>query len=201
MRQLLNDGWTFAKLPFGSTAEEAARANTRPVDLPHDWLIWQEDLYETADAWYCRTLEAAPAAGEVWQLHFDGVYMDCDVLVNGTVVASHTYGYTDFRAPLTAHLVPGENLLQVHIRHQSPNSRWYSGSGIYRDVHLEVLPASHVIPDSFAVFDTDEGGVREVRLSAETAGADGIPLEAALFSPPGNRWPQAAAYPGITGFR
>ena len=58
MRKLINDGWFFAKLPPGSTLSDAEKAGFEPVDLPHDWLIWQEnDLYETADAWYRRTLD------------------------------------------------------------------------------------------------------------------------------------------------
>ena len=50
MRILINNGWSFAKLPSGSTPDEAENAEYVPVDLPHDWLIWQEDLYEDADA-------------------------------------------------------------------------------------------------------------------------------------------------------
>ena len=58
MKKLINDGWSFVKLPEGSTAEDAEKAVFEPVDLPHDWLIWQEnDLYESADAWYARDLE------------------------------------------------------------------------------------------------------------------------------------------------
>ncbi|MBO7663469.1 MAG: DUF4982 domain-containing protein [Clostridia bacterium] len=193
MRQLLNDGWEFARLPSGSTAEDAACAGWRAVDLPHDWLIWQQDLYESADAWYRRVLRAKPKPGECWQLSFDGVYMDCEVLVNGAPAASHAYGYTAFRVPLNGLLRPGDNLIQVHIRHRSPNSRWYSGSGIYRDVYLEVLPEQHIVPDSWIVEDRDEDGGRRVTLQAETAGADGVLLEASLCAPDGA---QAAAGSG-----
>ena len=185
MRLLLNDQWEFAKLPFGSSAEEAEKAVWRRVDLPHDWLIGGKDLYETADGWYRRKITAPPEDGRIYQLHFDGVYMDCDVLLNGKVVASHAYGYTDFRAPLTEGLRPGENLIQVHIRHQSPNSRWYSGSGIFRDVHLEVLPKNHVTPDSFILWEKDGAEGREVVLEAECAGDDGIGMEVRLFAPDG----------------
>ena len=57
MRILINDGWSFTKLPAGSTFDDAEKAEYEPVDLPHDWLIWQDNLYETADAWYRRVIE------------------------------------------------------------------------------------------------------------------------------------------------
>ena len=97
MKKLLNDGWEFLKLPIGSTADDALTASGwTAVDLPHDWLIRQHDnLYESADAWYRRTLTADHAA-ECCLLSFDGVYMDCDVLLNGEIICSHAYGYTAF---------------------------------------------------------------------------------------------------------
>ena len=148
MRMLINDGWSFVKLPAGSTLEDAENAAFTPVDLPHDWLIWQEkDLYETADAWYCRTIILPEDHEPVIMIRFDGVYMDCDGLLNGELICSHPYGYTAFDAELTGRLQPGENRLMVHIRHRSPNSRWYSGSGIYRDVWLVTYPEDHLIPD------------------------------------------------------
>ena len=58
MEQLLNDGWQFCKLPLGSTLEDVSNAALQAVDLPHDFLIENEnDLYETTDAWYLRTLD------------------------------------------------------------------------------------------------------------------------------------------------
>ena len=161
MTKLINDGWMFAKLPLGSTLADAEKADFTPVDLPHDWLIWQtENLYESADAWYMRELVFSTKAElPVSILVFEGVYMNCDVLLNGEVICSHPYGYTAFQVPLTGKLQSGKNQLMVHIRHQSPNSRWYSGSGIFRDVTLLRLPESHLVPDGLAVKTerTDDG--------------------------------------------
>ncbi len=175
MKKMLNDGWEFLKLPTGSTYEQAC-ANTgwKAVDLPHDWLIWQhDDLYETADAWYRRELAAGPEAETGCRLlSFDGVYMDCDVLLNGEVIRSHAYGYTAFTADLTGRIRPGRNEIAVHIRHQSPNSRWYSGSGIFRDVFLLELPADHLVPDSFYLIGTQEEGGWKLDYAAETEGTD-----------------------------
>ena len=171
MERLLCDGWSFVKLPCGAAPEEGAA--WRPVDLPHDFLIGQaEDLYESCDGWYRRTLDVPEEAlGRVWLLRFDGVYMDCDVLVNGSLACAHHYGYTAFEADLTPFLRPGENTVAVLIRHRGPNSRWYSGAGIYRDVTLHVLPARHIpldgvyataSPDGTLLIDTEltgpEGG-------------------------------------------
>ena len=144
MERLLNDGWAFVKLPCD--APLTAQAGWARVDLPHDFLIGQaDDLYESCDGWYRRSLTVPEgAAGQVWLLRFDGVYMDCDVLVNGDVATTHRYGYTAFDADLTGRLRPGENELAVHIRHRSPNSRWYSGAGIFRDVTLHGLPPRHI---------------------------------------------------------
>ncbi len=159
MERLLNDGWSFIKLNLGSSLADAEVAAWAPVDLPHDFLISQEnDLYENADGWYRRTLNVPPEwLNQALILRFDGVYMDCDVLLNGRLVGVHHYGYTCFDVELTGRLQPGENMLHVHIRHQSPNSRWYSGAGIYRDVTLHVLPLCHVALDGTYVITRRSG--------------------------------------------
>ncbi len=170
MKKLLNDGWEFCKMHEDSRAGEIPSDVWKPVDLPHDWLIWQsDDLYETADAWYRRKLKKPEAP--VCMLRFDGVYMDCEVLVNGEVLCRHAYGYTAFDADLTGKLAEGDNEILVHIRHKSPNSRWYSGSGIYRDVFLVTLEAAHVVPDGlYVVTERLDGRKWRVRLRAETTG-------------------------------
>ncbi len=182
MKILINDGWLFAKLPNGSTLSDAENAVFTPVDLPHDWLIWQADnLYESADAWYMRELETgADPELPVTVLSFDGVYMDCDVLLNGEVICTHPYGYTAFRVPLTGRLRSGKNRLMVHIRHRSPNSRWYSGSGIFRDVHLLYLPEDHLVPDGLAIRTEQSENGWQLSLSAETEGKEGVDCRCVL---------------------
>jgi len=170
MKILINDGWSFAKLPAGSTYEDAEKAEFEDVDLPHDWLIWQEDLYETADAWYRRVIELPESPDPYISVRFDGVYMDCDILLNGEVLYTHPYGYTAFDVPLTGRLTKGRNVLTVHIRHQSPNTRWYSGSGIFRDVFLLILPEDHIIRDSLYILETEQEGRWSLAVSCRTAG-------------------------------
>ena len=171
MQILMNDGWSFAKLPSGSVFADADNAGFNPVDLPHDWLIWQEDnLYENADAWYRRTIELPDEHEPNVFIRFDGVYMDCDVFLNGELIKSHPYGYTAFDVSLTGRIRKGKNQLTVHIRHQSPNSRWYSGSGIFRDVFLMLLPQDYMIPDSLYLAEKQTGEDWKLNVTANTAG-------------------------------
>jgi beta-galactosidase len=90
--------------------------------------------------WY-RKCFALPQAGEASraEIRFDGVYMNADVWLNGQHLGTHPYGYTGFAYDLTPHLKrEGENMLAVRVRNGGQNSRWYSGSGIYRHVWLTV---------------------------------------------------------------
>ncbi len=175
---LFNDSWQFVKLPSGSTYEDAQAAAWTAVDLPHDFLIPQENsLYETADGWYCRVLNVpAEWLDKAVILRFDGVYMDCDVLLNGEVIYTHHYGYTAFDAVLTGLLHEGENTLHVHIRHQSPNSRWYSGAGIYRDVTLHVLDKVHIALDGTYITTRRSGDDWTLTVETELTGTVGEPV-------------------------
>ena len=179
MTRLINDGWEFLKLPNGSSITDAkSSSGWVPVDLPHDWLIWQADnLYESADAWYRRSIRMDADLPPVCLIHFDGVYMDCDILLNDEVIDSHAYGYTAFTTDLSSRLHPGMNEVMVHIRHQSPNSRWYSGSGIFRDVTLLFLPESHIVPDSFYIVESKDDETWNIAVTAETAGGSDIPFQ------------------------
>ena len=78
-------------------------------------------------------------------IYFDGVYMNSDVWINGHHLGNHPYGYTPFYYDLTPYLKQnGENVLAVRVRNEGKNSRWYSGSGIYRHVWLTITNPVHV---------------------------------------------------------
>ncbi len=167
MKRLLNDKWEFVKTSIGTTLEEAKQAKWTAVDLPHDWLIAQhEHLYEDSEGWYRRTLEAESLQGQLL-LEFDGVYMDAEVLVNGECAARHAYGYTAFRADLTPFVKQGCNEVIVHARHQAPNSRWYSGAGIFRDVYAVNLPKRHFVPDGDYITARYDASSRTGHLTAQ----------------------------------
>ena len=85
----------------------------------------------------------APKAHHVL-LYFEGVYMDSTVYVNGQPVGEWKYGYSSFEHEITGALREGENEVLVKVVHQSPNSRWYSGAGIYRNVWLKIRGENYI---------------------------------------------------------
>ncbi|KFG91828.1 Beta-galactosidase/beta-glucuronidase [Sphingobium herbicidovorans NBRC 16415] len=93
--------------------------------------------------WYRKHFNLPPLAPDAHvELEFDGVYMNAQVWLNGKLVAEHPHGYSAFVVDLTPHLDPsGQNVLAVRVANIGRNSRWYSGSGIYRHVRLNILRA------------------------------------------------------------
>jgi len=89
--------------------------------------------------WYRKTFDKPqiPPGGKA-ELRFEGVYMNSDVWLNGTHLGNHPYGYTEFAYDITPHLKDGQNTVAVRINNAGRNSRWYSGSGIFRKVWLSV---------------------------------------------------------------
>lgn len=139
MKRLFNDNWEFAKTLVGTELEDLSKNNIEftPVDLPHDWLIYDtENLYEDGTGWYRRIYNTEKINGHVF-LRFDGVYMNTTLYVNGQKAGEWKYGYSAFEFEITSFLKEGSNEILVQVRHESPNSRWYSGAGIYRNVWLK----------------------------------------------------------------
>lgn len=142
-RKLFNDGWAFAKSGLDGT--EPGGLTFEPVELPHDWLIYNTlDLYEDSIGWYRKSFQVTKD-DKHRLLCFDGVYMDSSVYVNGQLVGEWKYGYSAFEHEITAALVEGDNEIIVKVVHQSPNSRWYSGAGIYRNVWLKTRDHNHIV--------------------------------------------------------
>ena len=95
--------------------------------------------------WYRKTFDKpqVPPGGKA-ELRFEGVYMNCDVWLNGAHLGNHPYGYTEFAFDATPHLKDGKNTVAVRVNNTGRNSRWYSGSGIFRKVWLGVdRPCAH----------------------------------------------------------
>lgn len=154
-----DSGWKFLLGdPSGAEAPTYADAAWRTVDLPHDWSIEgrpEKDnpsgsgggFYPTGVGWYRKTFHA-PAGwrGKRVSVEFDGVYRDSTVYLNGHKLGIHPNGYTSFTFDLTPELnFNGANVLAVRVDNSAqPNSRWYSGSGIYRHVRLVVTDPTHV---------------------------------------------------------
>src|SRR5690606_16339124 len=84
-------------------------------------------------------------------LRFEGVYMNSMLYVNGHEVGAWKYGYSTFEFDVTSFLSPGRNEIVVRVVHESPNSRWYSGAGIYRNVWLRTYPDTHIAADGIYI--------------------------------------------------
>ena len=131
----------------------------RQLDLPHDWGI-EGEFSENAPSgtgggalpggigWYRKTFTVPLSAkGKLTFIEFDGIYRNSEVWINGHYLGKRPYGYSTFEYELTSHLIygGGPNVIAVKVDNsQQPNSRWYSGSGIYRNVWLTTLDPVHI---------------------------------------------------------
>ena len=164
---LFTDGWEFQCVEPDGGADEAGY---RPVELPHDWQIYDtSDLYRDGDGWYRKVFWLEKEEGQLYRLYFEGAYMDCTVWVNGCMVGEWKYGYSSFYFDITDAVRDGENTVQVRLKFRNPNSRWYSGAGLYRNVWLKTFPQAHILQDGLYVSarkdkETDEW---KVELDAE----------------------------------
>ncbi len=170
-KRLFCDNWEFSKNPFGT--EYADTLDFKGVDIPHDWLIFDtKNLYETSTGWY-RKHFVYTKAEECVSLRFEGVYMDSKVYVNGVLAGEWKYGYSTFEFEITQLLHEGDNLITVRVDHREPNSRWYSGAGIYRNVWLKTYAKSHLVADGIYISAEVEG---KVTVTAEVARPEGVPV-------------------------
>lgn len=149
--ELFNFDWRF-KLgnPEGAEKANFDDSSWRTLDLPHDYQFeqpWVESedkgrgFKAMCDGWYRKTFKTdASWKGKRVVLDFEGVMYYCDVYVNGQKVASNEYGYTGFEAEISKALNwDGDNVVAVYSNTGKKNgSRWYTGGGIFRDVHLKV---------------------------------------------------------------
>ena len=151
-----NQSWSFH---FGDSAGAEQPlvddSSWEIVNVPHDYSINQdydrtlegESAYKPGGlAWYRKsfTLDDSIKNKQI-RIDFDGIYMNSTVYINGHKLGDHPYGYTPFSFDLTPYLnKDGENVISVRVNHQTPSSRWYSGSGIGRNVHLTVTEDVHV---------------------------------------------------------
>jgi beta-galactosidase len=160
-RQAANfdQGWRFhlGDVP-GAQDPAFADSSWRTLDLPHDWSIEGEFSEQNPAGvgggalpggvgWYRKSF-SVPAAdsGKVRFIEFDGVYRNSEVWINGAYLGKRPYGYSSFRYELTPHMrYRARNVIAVRVDNsQQPNSRWYSGSGIYRHVRLVTSDPMHV---------------------------------------------------------
>jgi len=150
-RLLWNEGWMFSD-PSGVLKEQK-------VDLPHDAMLLEKRVpglvngsatgyYPGGHYVYTKELDLTKEqAEETVILEFEGIYQKSTVYLNGQKAGGRTYGYSDFLVDLTGKVSAGKNTIKVEADNsQVPNSRWYTGSGIYRDVYLWIGKAEHILP-------------------------------------------------------
>ncbi|SHL56161.1 beta-galactosidase [Flavobacterium flevense] len=158
-KQNFNSDWKFS-LGESSSANAVSfdDSSWRKLDLPHDWSIegkseknnpsgGENGFFPTGTGWYRKTF-SMPAhwKNQKVAIYFEGVYMNAEVFVNGKSVGIQPYGYTSFEYDLTPYLNFGQqNTIAVKVDNsKQKNSRWYSGSGIYRHVWLKVKNPIHI---------------------------------------------------------
>jgi beta-galactosidase len=154
--QPFDDNWRFYRGDVANAEDFGFNDNQwRKINLPHDWSI--EDLSGTnspfdakavsgessgytvgGTGWYRKTFDVpGNEKGKRFIISFDGVYCNAEVYLNGKLLGRHPHGYTPFNIDLTANLnFGGSNVIAVKVNNEGKNSRWYSGSGIYRHVWL-----------------------------------------------------------------
>jgi beta-galactosidase len=185
---LFDSGWRFHR-GGAQGAEDPAFDDSkwRIVDLPHDWSI--EDLPGTnspfnpdaisqvsggfttgGTGWY-RKLFIVPARseGNCIIIMFDGVYMNSEVWLNGELLGDHPYGYTPFWFDISNKIRFSQpNVIVVKVKNEGENSRWYSGSGIYRHVWLKTLSPLHTAPWGICIT-TPRIDVKEATIKIKTS--------------------------------
>jgi beta-galactosidase len=164
----------------------------RILDLPHDWSIenFAENDNEDHIGPFTKTSEGGVSTGHVkggtgwYRKHFtpddsyrmknvsvcfDGVYMISTVWVNGKKAGNHFYGYTPFSFDISGLLIPGsDNVIAVEVKNPGKNSRWYSGSGIYRHVWLTITNPLRIAENGLYVTTTlPSKDIAEIQLSVK----------------------------------
>lgn len=161
---LFDFNWRFHKgAALGAEAPSFDDSKWRKVDLPHDWSI--EDLPGTnspfnidalsqvnggfttgGTGWYRKSFFVPQKSKDKrFLIMFEGVYMNAEVWLNGELLGNHPYGYTSFWYDISDKIkFEKENILSVKVKNEGENSRWYSGSGIYRHVWCYIVSPVHI---------------------------------------------------------
>lgn len=160
-RKCFDADWRFVLADSAHMADvDYNDSHWRKLSLPHDWAI-EGDFYASNPSgagggalpggvgWYRKSfsipLTPSQDGGTSCFIEFDGVYMNSTVYVNGQKVGFRPYGYSSFEYDITEYLKRGENIIAVRVDNSDqPNSRWYSGCGIYRHVWLIQTEHTHV---------------------------------------------------------
>jgi beta-galactosidase len=160
--QLFNSGWKFLLGdPSNACRKDCVDETWKRVDLPHDWVIsrpfkrgapgsytpqtMQGFFAWEGTAWYRKEFTLPDLRGKEVYLYFGGAYRNSTVYINGAEAGGRAYGYSSFEVDISGFVREGGNLAAVRLDNGCEASdRWYSGSGLYRDVYLKIVPATHI---------------------------------------------------------
>ena len=194
MRTLFNDGWVFSEYEISSDLmykddkpnilkpeeflEQSKIQTYKSVNIPHDWMIYHvKDLYKNSVGFYKKTFKLTEE--QIKDRHnairFEGVYMNSGVWINGQKAGEWKYGYATFEFDISDLVKKGQNDVLVIVVYQNPNTRWYSGAGIIRDVCYINTPKTYLVTDGvyFTAVPEDKeklDGKWNVKISSEIAG-------------------------------
>lgn len=152
-----NNGWSFslAADSVAASSPEYDDSSWRGLSLPHDWSIEMlpspslnacTGFFPGGMGWYRKHFTVSDSL-PVHYVYFEGVYNRSEVYVNGKLVGKRPNGYISFYYDITPYLKEGDNVMAVKVDHtREADSRWYTGSGIYRDVYLVHTPDTHFAP-------------------------------------------------------
>ena len=156
-RQNFDNGWRFVLADSAQMSKtDYHDTHWRALNLPHDWAVEGDFLCSNPSGagggalpggigWYRKTFNLQKNQGERYFIEFDGVYMNARVYINGKEVGYRPYGYSSFEYDITPYLIAGRNVVAVRVDNSDqPNSRWYSGCGIYRHVWFTKTADVHV---------------------------------------------------------
>jgi beta-galactosidase len=197
---LFNSNWSFHKGDIGTGINGiAAETQWKIVDLPHDWSIEGPFSNEWASAtgylpggigWYKKSFTANSSwLGKQVYIYFDGVYKSSEVWINGHHLGKRPNGFIPFKYELSHYLnLNGKNTIAVKVDHSEfADSRWYTGSGIYRNVYLIVKDQVHIDPWDVA-FSTPEVSPNEatvkvkIDITNNTTGNANVTVKVNLFN-------------------
>lgn len=190
MKKLINENWEF--LLDGSQ-------KWKIIDLPHDWAIdspFTEDMPQAgaqgfrnrfSSGKYKKSMNIDKVDTDMkYLLHFDGVFENSTVIVNGKKAGGKKYGYSPFEVDITALICEGENQIEVQVDNtRSPVDRWYSGCGIYRNVYFVSFPQKHI--DRNKVVITYAGDTINIKTGIGDCVRAETEIDDVLYSADGNR--------------
>lgn len=171
------------------TVQKEGEQVSHEVNLPHDAMLFEERCKEAKPSGACGYFQGGKyiyrkqfTVPKEWEsktliMECEAVYQNASVLVNGTVAVERPYGYSNFFVELNHYLIPGKsNEIQIVADNANcPNSRWYSGSGVYREVQLYVGGTSYIEPEGVKVTILDEKSV-QVDVAAVGCGAVSVEI-------------------------